>query len=274
MDKIDSLDKINALVSDIRSLRKGYLTNFFLDRKKHSIWIEKGELFYISFPDCHFLLHLTDSVNNLFFLTTTTQQLAEGLKTFLPIFAEQVVVDIVGDAKIASLKDVFVEQGFSVYQQLYRMSRLGVLEYKEISAPNVCFAEEADASVVLDMLHANFNPLSEQLPCYEEIQDFISRKGVLVYKDKGKIYGFIIFELNGLTLYLRYWFVLLEYRDLKIGSNLFNEFMRAGHATKRQLFWVIADNENAIKRYRHYGFEVEQLYDYVLIRNKQSYIIT
>ena len=43
MDKIDSLDKINALVSDIRSLRKGYLTNFFLDRKKHSLWIEKGE---------------------------------------------------------------------------------------------------------------------------------------------------------------------------------------------------------------------------------------
>ena len=110
MDKIDSLDKINAFVSDIRSLRKGYLTNFFLDRKKHSLWIEKGELFYVSFPDCYFLLHLTNSVNNLFFITTTSQQLAENLKAFLPIFAEQMVVDIVGDAKIVDLKDVFVEQ--------------------------------------------------------------------------------------------------------------------------------------------------------------------
>ena len=72
MDKIDSLDKINAFVSDIRSLRKGYLTNFFLDRKKHSLWIEKGELFYVSFPDCYFLLHLTNSVNNLFFITNLT----------------------------------------------------------------------------------------------------------------------------------------------------------------------------------------------------------
>ena len=133
---------------------------------------------------------------------------------------------------------------------------------------NVCVSEEADACVVQDMLHTNFDPLSEQLPCYEEILDFISRKGVLVYKEKGKVYGFIIFELNGQTLYLRYWFVLPEYRDLKIGSRLFNEFMRAGHATKRQLFWVIGSNENAIKRYRHYGFEVERLYDYVLIRNK------
>ena len=49
MDKIDSLDKINGFVSDIRSLRKGYLSNFFLDRKKHSIWIEKGELFSAPF---------------------------------------------------------------------------------------------------------------------------------------------------------------------------------------------------------------------------------
>ena len=118
------------------------------------------------------------------------------------------------------------------------------------------------------MLHSYFDPLSEQLPSYEEILYFISRKSVLVYKEAGKVYGFVIFELNGQTLYLRYWFVLPEYRDLKIGSRLFNEFMRAGHATKRQLFWVIASNENAIKRYRHYGFEVERLYDYVLIRNK------
>ena len=124
MDKIDSLDKINAFVSDIRSLRKGYLTNFFLDRKKHSLWIEKGELFYVSFPDCYFLLHLTNSVNNLFFITTTSQQLAENLKAFLPIFAEQMVVDIVGDAKIVDLKDVFVEQGFSVYEHHYRMNRI------------------------------------------------------------------------------------------------------------------------------------------------------
>lgn len=68
MDKIDSLDKINGFVSDIRSLRKGYLSNFFLDRKKHSIWIEKGELFYVSFPDGYFLLHLPIRSTTCFFL--------------------------------------------------------------------------------------------------------------------------------------------------------------------------------------------------------------
>ena len=44
-------------------------------------------------------------------------------------------MDIVGDAKIVDLKDVFVEQGFSVYEQLYRMNRIGTLEFKEIDTP-------------------------------------------------------------------------------------------------------------------------------------------
>ena len=37
-----------------------------------------------------------------------------------------------------------------------------------------------------------------------------------------------------------------------------------GANTKRQYFWVKTDNENAIKRYRHYGFEFEELKDTVL----------
>ena len=67
---------------------------------------------------------------------------------------------------------MFVEQGFSVYEQLYRMNRIGTLEFKEIDTPNVCFAEDVDAQVVLDMLHSYFDPLSEQLPSYEEILYF------------------------------------------------------------------------------------------------------
>ena len=90
-------------------------------------------------------------------------------------------------------------------QQLYRMNRIGTLEFKEIDTPNVCFAEDVDAQVVLDMLHSYFDPLSEQLPSYEEILYFISQKSVLVYKEAGKVYGFVIFESNGQTLYLRLW---------------------------------------------------------------------
>lgn len=266
MDKIDSFEKINILVNDIRSLRKGYLTNFFLDKKRHSIWIQKGELFSISFSGCHFLLHLTENVNNLFYITTTQEQLSEGLRAFLPMFHQQLIVDIVGGENVTSLKELFIEQGFNMYETLYRMSRIGAVEYDGIGDARVVFAEKSDCQSIFDLLHSFFNPLSEQLPCYEEIMDFISNQCVLVFREAGKICGFIIFEVNGMTLYLRYWFVLPEYRDFKIGSKLFNEFLHAGRATKRQLFWVIANNRNAIKRYKHYGFNPENLFDYVLLK--------
>lgn len=266
MDKIDSFEKINILVNDIRSLRKGYLTNFFLDKKRHSIWIQKGELFSMSFWGCHFLLHLTESVNNLFYIAVNQEQLAEGLKTFLPMFPEQLVVDIVGDEKIVSIKELFIEQGFYEYETLYRMNHVGTLEYSEIGDSRVVFAKEEDALFILNMLHSFFNPLSEQLPSYEEVMDFISNQSVLVFHCDGKLCGFTIFEVHGMTLYWRYWFVLPEFRELKIGSKLFNEVLRAGHATKRQYFWVISNNENAIKRYRRWGFKPENLFDYVLVK--------
>lgn len=102
------------------------------------------------------------------------------MKAFLPIFAEQMVVDIVGDAKIVDLKDVFVEQGFSVYEQLYRMNRIGTLEFKEIDTPNVCFAEDVDAQVVLDMLHSYFDPLSDSCP--------VMRKYCILYRRRAFLY--------------------------------------------------------------------------------------
>ena len=38
--------------------------------------------------------------------------------------------------------------------------------------------------------------------------------------------------------------------------------------TKRQMHWVISTNDNAIKRYKHYGYIAESLYDYVLLNKK------
>ena len=86
-----------------------------------------------------------------------------------------------------------------------------------------------------------------------------------------KIVGFIIYDLYSTTLYLRYWFVDPLHRNLKIGSKLFREFRNRGKNTSRQLFWVIRSNQNAIKRYLHYGFKEENMYNYVLINNNENY---
>ena len=38
----------------------------------------------------------------------------------------------------------------------------------------------------------------------------------------------------------------------------------AGRDTKRQYFWVKTDNDNAVKRYQHYGFQFEPMKDVVM----------
>lgn len=44
--------------------------------------------------------------------------------------------------------------------------------------------------------------------------------------------------------------------------------MNLAKGTKRQMHWVISTNDNAIKRYKHYGYIAESLYDYVLLNKK------
>ena len=128
----------------------------------------------------------------------------------------------------------------------------------------VRYASEKDVPVISQYLHEYFDERTEQIPYDEELVDYIKQGHILVCEENGVMAGFLIFELNATTLYLRYWFTHPEFRDKKVGSRLLRRFFEEGKETKRQLFWVIRSNENAIKRYKHYGFKEENMYDYVM----------
>ena len=98
------------------------------------------------------------------------------------------------------------------------------------------------------------------------MHDWIATRAILVARDGTghDITGFVIFDLSPAALYLRYWFVSPGARGGGVGGKLMRSMFAAGLSTKRQYFWVKTDNENAIKRYRHYGFEFEELKDTVL----------
>jgi len=127
-------------------------------------------------------------------------------------------------------------------------------------------AKLIDIQEVQTLLTNNFDKYTEQIPVYEELEQWVKQSHLIVYELDSKIVGFLIYDLTGVTLYLRYWFVCPEYRDLKIGSELIREYLYRGKETKRQIFWVIESNDNAIKRYEHYGFIKERMYDYILTK--------
>lgn len=267
MDKMISVKNISQLqeaILYVRSLKKGYITNFFLDLKKHSLWIEKGVLELSQIGETLFIFKKNDDFYNLFFCSTTLESLSDSLERMQYY---NFSIDIVGDqCSIDCLKVPFLEKGFSTYKSLVRMSRGTIAQEQQADRRNniVCATKE-DAKVVLSLLYDHFDKRAEQIPFLEEIENWAEQNTLLLSKKDNKIVGFVAYEMMGVTQYLRYWFVDPECRGDKIGSSLLREFFCKGNQSKRQLFWVLKDNMNAIVRYQHYGFSFEKLFDDVLV---------
>ena len=80
MVRIKSIEEIQNFTCFIRSLRKGLITNFYLNVEKHSIWIETGEFFVHETPECIFFLHENGNFYHLFFTATSTDSLCAALQ--------------------------------------------------------------------------------------------------------------------------------------------------------------------------------------------------
>lgn len=267
MNKIISITQIRELISQIRNLGKGFLTNFYLDEDKHHIWIENDIFYYeIIGSTCFFIKRNVDFIN-LFYLTTSLTELKLSLNIFSKSIQQELIIDIVGkENQCNKISSNLEELGFMTYKSLIRMSRLTPPYLEVINDPHLEYLDVNDLPLIKDILDCYFDAKSEQIPLIEELEKYSRNKQIIIYKKDYKIAGFLIFENNATTLYLRYWFVDPKYRDQKIGAKLLNAFFNIGRETKRQLFWVITDNVNAIKRYSHYGFKNEDMFDYILKR--------
>mgnify|MGYP002854777926 CR=1 FL=1 len=269
MDKVVSYEQVLDFAGETRHQGQGYLTNFFWDPQKHPYWLENGSLLFEKGPGCYILLHEGDGFCNLFYIASSMTAVADTLETMT--FETDCVMDIVCRKEDRDETDVLRRVGFEPYRHLFRMSHLGLLADDSWKGQQgVVFGQEADVPLVYEALQKGFDPLSEQLPSQQEVADYVAHRQLLVVKDGEALCGFLIFELQGKTTwYLRYWFTAPEYRDRRVGSRLLKAALAEGMDTRRQQLWVVSDNENAIKRYEHYGFQREPLTDYVMIKYRQ-----
>ena len=265
MNLIESIDQIRELVASIRAKRLGFITNFFLDEEKHQLWIEKGVFFYAQISDSLFFIKKNNGFCNAFYSSTTAVQLAEDLKELNRNYPDDnFVFDIIGrDIQCQPVVEAFQQAGYAEFCSLKRMSRITPEESYNFDEA-VSYAAGGDVKAISALLHSNFNEEAEQIPYDEELNKYAANKQILVCKMEGQIAGFLIYEKNASTLYLRYWFTNSDFRDKKVGSKLLRAFFKIGEETKRQQLWVIQSNENAIVRYEHYGFKEENMYDIIL----------
>lgn len=268
MQLVKSFEELQQRVAEIRSLRLGFITNFFADPVKHGLWIKKEDCFIESVNNTLFIIKQNPSFWNVFYCSTTVDALGNDLKEFQAQHPDiTMMYDIVGrEAQCQPLVELFKEKGSKEATSLVRMTRM-TEPIDFIPDDTVRYASEDDLPIISQCLHKYFDEKTEQIPYDEELVDYTKQEHVLVCKEGGKVVGFVIFELNATTLYLRYWFTHPDYRDRKVGSRLLRRFFEEGKDTKRQLFWVISTNENAIVRYKHYGFTEENMFDFVMQYN-------
>jgi GNAT superfamily N-acetyltransferase len=269
MKNIDRHDYVTAAISMIRSHKEGFLTNYYISEERCNLLIQKHLFYSISYEKCIFILHKDHKFYHIYFFVTNQRQLEESLKDLIRQYTKTAfVVDIVGNqAAIDELISVFTLMGFEKHTLLYRMNRLKNLDEPQILDPRVNYATLDISCQLQELLERYFDKYSEQIPLPEEISQWIAGNTVLIASEQKQVIGFVIFEIHGVTSYLRYWFVHPAYRDKKIGSALLRQFFHECRNTKRQLFWVIAANENAVVRYEHYGFIPEPLFDHVMIKS-------
>lgn len=273
MIKISSLDQIQEEIKRIRDAKKGYFTNLFIDVEKFNLWI-KSEIFYF-YPTNEFVFFFkkNSSFSNVYFCSESIDSLHRGISLLKNIYNDRIFVfDIVGTVSGSKeICKVFKTNGYFLYTSLNRMSRLISSTQKPEENDSVRLADHTDLNEIHTLLFEYFDEYAEQLPLAEELEAWIEKKHLLLYVENKKIIGFSIFDIIGMTSYLRYWFVHPNHRNKKIGSSLLRRFFYEARETKRQLFWVIENNKNAIIRYKHYGFKNEDLMDYIYINIDKQY---
>jgi ribosomal protein S18 acetylase RimI-like enzyme len=273
MNEIHSIEQILPLINSVKKGSKDFFTNFFYDPTKLNLWINKRILFYTIIDKSVVLFKKNDSFFNVFLCVNNFDEfhnLLLKIRNYYP--DEKLVTDIVEkEPRLGQVSDILEKGGFYKYTSLVRMSRL--LSHTGVGSnePNVNYANRINLVQINTLLYTYFDALAEQLPLIEELEEFITNKKVLVITEDSEVIGFVIFDIIGVTSYLRYWFVHPEHRNKKVGSALLRKFFSESSNTKRQLFWVIEENENAIIRYKQYGFIPESLKDIVFINQNVKY---
>ena len=89
---------------------------------------------------------------------------------------------------------------------------------------------------------------------------------IMVIRSGATIAGLLFFEATGQSSLLRHWVVDPARRDQRVGARLIRRYFAECTDVRRFLLWVISDNDNAIDRYVHYGYQRDGLINQVLIR--------
>jgi GNAT superfamily N-acetyltransferase len=264
---------INAVFDATQSIKAGassFCTNFFPVQRKLQEWIDHGELLMEIRGKAAFFLRSDRDFWRFYFCATDAAALGQEIAALPDSRSRRLVTDVVGSETVSrELIAVLTSAGLRPYSRLQRMTRSGVADPtpKPDTGHRVIRAEQSDSKAAAALLERAFDPLADQLPFLREIEAAIAAQQILAVKTEGKVAAILFFETQGFASVVRYWAVDDRFRAKGAGSALMRRYLELNAVVKRFTLWVVADNENAIEKYRHYGYEADGLVDQVLVND-------
>jgi GNAT superfamily N-acetyltransferase len=260
---------ILARISAVRAQASQYVTNLFATPERLEQWVQwyPVEEAYAG-EGALVVLKEDRGIQHLYYAAASPEDLGAALdEGHLP--EGPIVADIVGrEPDVEAQRAVFAQRGFQSYEELRRMARVAkdawTLAPDEIE--DVALAEAGDVEAIAAALDGSLDKLSEQIPTRGEIAAAVETGNILVVRAGDDLAGLLFHETSGRTSVLRHWLVMPAYRGQGVGARLMHRYFADGAGVSRFLLWVIAANENAIKRYKHYDYDWDGLVDHVMVR--------
>ena len=172
MERVRSIEQLQQKSAEIRALRKGFLTNFFLDPVKHGLWIEKGDCYIERLGGSLFIVKQSPMFWNVFYCSTKLDEFSNDLSSFMAEHSTiTMMFDIVGrDVQCQSMVDLFKGKGSKEANSLVRMTRMAEpFEYK--ADASIRNAIETDIPRVSQLLHQHFDAQTEQIAYNQALPD-------------------------------------------------------------------------------------------------------
>lgn len=157
-----------------------------------------------------------------------------------------------------------LNNGFVHYKTFQRMTLLRKEREKVNYLFNIEHPKDLDDLIAIKIfLEDNFDIFAERIPSVEELKSLIT--STYLIRDNRQITALLISEKKGVTEELRYWLVKKEFQKKKYGGILMRYFLNKNEDTKRFVLWVDNTNQNAIDKYKYFGFSNDKIINEIYI---------
>jgi len=268
MSPVTAVGQVFDAMQKAKTGAPAFCTNFFPVQGKLQGWIDHGELQAELRDGSAFFLRKDRDFWHLYFCVVNAAALQRELTTLPGLTRERLAVDLVGkEGALDGLLSAAESAGFRRYSRLLRLARGNQPAQTQSPAGDVpaVWADRADIPAILDLLERSFDRYADQLPMPYEIEAAIAASQILAIQCEGALAAFLFFETQGLTSTVRYWVVAERFRSNRFGAAVIRHYFASQPAVRRFILWVTADNENAVQKYRHYGYAPDGLIDHVLV---------